>query len=160
MEGASIKVTSKRGVVTYVDPEVSMFLGFNTNQVGQNSAQFTYNGKSITYTYTVNDYIKGIQLTEPIKTEYEYKEELDLRGGFVQTIMASGATTIPQALNNTNTTGYNKNEVGIQLLTVSYEGKTTSFYVTVEDTTPPVITLNRDENEDAEGIVTIYSNRC
>jgi len=142
LAGASIKVTDERGNVSYVTPTEDMFEDFSTTTPNIKQILFTYNGTSIIYEYNVNDYITGIKVTSPNKVEYEYLEELDIEGGYVQTVMASGIESLKEYLTLDMISGYDNAKLGEQLVIVNYAGKQTTFKVTVKDSTKPVITLN------------------
>ena len=94
----------------------------------------TYSGKEATYKVTVSDYIKKIILTPPTKLVYEYGESLDLTGGNIKVITASGAESVVELTNKeVEITGYNSEQEGTQTITVTYKGFTQTFDVLVED---------------------------
>ena len=80
--------------------------------------------------------VESITITTPTKTEYTEGEELDLDGMKV-TAKYSDDTTKDIAVTDCEVTGYNKNEVGEQTVTVTYEGKTATFKVTVKEAEKP-----------------------
>ena len=83
---------------------------------------------------TVSDYIKKIILTPPTKLVYEYGESLDLTGGNIKVITASGAESVVELTNKeVEITGYNSEQEGTQTITVTYKGFTQTFDVLVED---------------------------
>ena len=98
----------------------------------------TYNAKDasgnkadkVKRTVIVEDYIKDIEVIKPTKTEYQYGENIDLNGAKVRIKYASGDTKTID-MKEDMITGYNKNKVGIQEITVTYEGKTAKFSVNV-----------------------------
>ena len=108
---------------------------FDSTKLGTRDLNVTYGGKTMTYEITVSDYVKGIILTAPTKLTYEYGEALDLTGGNIQKIMASGAQTSPVALSDSSVSisGYKPAQEGAQTITVTYEGHTETFGVMVED---------------------------
>ena len=89
-----------------------MFYGFSTQTVGLDSLYFTYEGETLIYTYNVEDYISSIELTLPSKLNYEYKEELDVTGGFVKKIMASGIEMPKEQMENSMISGFTSESVG------------------------------------------------
>ncbi len=117
-----------------ITTDSSMVSGYNPNKLGTQTVTITYGGQSTTYDVTVNDYVADITLVAPTKTTYNYGESLDLTGGTVQKVMASGATETAEALDSTMVSGYNASTVGAQTITVTYAGKTKTFNVTVNDT--------------------------
>ena len=108
---------------------------FNSNLLGTRNLKITYGGQVMNYEITVTDYIKGILLVPPTKQKYEYGEALDLTGGSVQKVMASGASTTPVVLSDSSVqlSAYNPNELGAQTIEVTYEGFKEDFGVIVED---------------------------
>lgn len=142
LTGASIKVTDERGNISYVTPTEDMFADFSTATPNTKQIFFTYNGTNIIYEYKVNDFISDILITPPTKLEYEYQEEFDIAGGQVQKVMASGVETIAERMTMDMLSGYHKEKLGQQIITVNYEGKQKTFKVTVKDSTKPVISIN------------------
>ena len=70
--------------------------------------------------------------TQPDKLEYKINEELDLKGLEVKAIYSDGSEGI---ITDYQITGYDKDRVGKQTITVSYQGKETTFTVLVSETT-------------------------
>lgn len=82
----------------------------------------------------VYDYkLEELVVTEPEKLEYIYGEELDLTGGEVARIMASGIKFAVSTLTSQMVSGYDPELEGVQAITVTYEGLTKTFNVTVFD---------------------------
>ena len=109
----------------------------NTLKVGTYTVSYTVSDKAgnvdtKTRTVKVFDYMTGIEVTKPTKTEYNYGEDLNLSGLSVKSVMKSGSKT-NIAINNCKITGYNKNKLGNQTITVSYNEKIATFQVTVKD---------------------------
>ena len=68
----------------------------------------------------------------PKKVTYVEGQELDLTGGVLTTVKDDGTTaSVPLTADNVTVTGYDKSTLGKQSLTVTYNGKTTTFDVTV-----------------------------
>ncbi|MEG2235579.1 MAG: DUF5011 domain-containing protein, partial [Clostridia bacterium] len=142
LSGSSIKITSIRGIVSYIMPTASMFKNFTTNRVGTNDTLVEYNGKIIgKYTYIVEDYIKDVLVNVP-KTTYEFNENFDFKNAYIKKVMASGATTIAEQLTqNMFINSYNKNVLGQQVIEIAYSGKIAYLTVYVVDTTKPIISF-------------------
>ena len=100
------------------------------------------------YEITVEDYVTGIILTPPTKLVYECGEELDLTGGKIEKVMASG-TKIDVALSDSSVSisGYDKTKAGSQTINVIYEGITKQFGVTVEDNVQSVTLIGTPKTE-------------
>ena len=133
---------------------------FDGTNLGTRNLKITYGGQTLTYEVNVEDFVTGIILISPTKNTYEYGESLDLTGGSVQKVMASGAATSPVELTDSsvNLSAFNSNQVGAQTIDVTYEGKTQSFAVVVEDNiqsillkTTPKTTYKFGESLDVTG---------
>jgi len=132
-----------KGVITIVRPSgpedkqitKEMVTGYDPTKLGQQELTIKYGGQELKYKVNVKDYVKGIVLTPPAKTKYEYGESLDLTGGNIQKIMASGTATTPIALTDSQVklSTFNPNKEGAQTINVAYEGFTEKFGVIVED---------------------------
>lgn len=108
----------------------------NTNKVG--TYQVTYNAKDasgnkaveVKRTVVVEDFLQKIEVTSPNKTTYQLGEAIDLSGGKINIVYASGKIT-SIAMEETMIRGYDANAIGTQTITVTYEGKEAIFMVTV-----------------------------
>ena len=142
LTGANIKVIDERGNISYVTPTEDMFVDFSTTTPNTKQIFFTYNGTNIIYEYHVSDFISDILVTQPTKVEYQYQEDFNVEGGYVQKVMASGVNTVQEKMTIDMLSGYDKEKLGEQIITVSYAGKQKTFKVTVKDLTKPVISIN------------------
>ena len=109
----------------------------NTLKVGTYTVSYTVSDKAgnvdtKTRTVKVFDYMTGIEVTKPTKKEYNYGEDLNLSGLSVKAVMKSGNKT-NVAINNCKITGYDKNKIGDQKVTVNYGGKAATFKVRVNN---------------------------
>ena len=134
LTGATISVVKGSGT-TNIPITDNMVSGYDPTTVGKQTVKVSYGGKDTTFEVTVKDYVKDITLTAPTKTEYKYGEALDLTGGKVQKVMASGAQEPAVDLTDSSVTvsKYNANKAGKQTITVEYEGIQKTFEVTVVD---------------------------
>ena len=134
LTGATISVVKGSGT-TDIPITDNMVSGYDPTTVGKQTVKVSYGGKDTTFEVTVKDYVKDITLTAPTKTEYKYGEALDLTGGKVQKVMASGAQEPAVDLTDSSVTvsKYNANKAGKQTITVEYEGIQKTFEVTVVD---------------------------
>ena len=134
LTGATISVVKGSGT-TDIPITDNMVSGYDPTTVGKQTVKVSYGGKDTTFEVTVKDYVKDITLTAPTKTEYKYGEALDLTGGKVQKVMASGVQEPAVDLTDSSVTvsGYNANKAGKQTITVEYEGIQKTFEVTVVD---------------------------
>ena len=134
LTGATISVVKGSGT-TDIPITDNMVSGYDPTTVGKQTVKVSYGGKDTTFEVTVKDYVKDITLTAPTKTEYKYGEALDLTGGKVQKVMASGAQEPAVDLTDSSVTvsRYNANKAGKQTITVEYEGIQKTFEITVVD---------------------------
>ena len=133
--GATISVVKGSGTIEIPVTE-DMVSGYDKEKLGEQTIKVTYGGEEATFKVTVKDYVKDIILVNPDKTEYQYGESLDLTGGSVQKVMASGAAVaaVPLTDDSVTLSTFNPNQSGIQTIKVTYEGKTKTFDVNVKDT--------------------------
>ncbi|MCI9038768.1 MAG: hypothetical protein HFJ29_02635 [Clostridia bacterium] len=136
ISGGELEITRPSGNVTIPVTMDMITSTFDPQNIAEQTVTIEYGGFTVEYQVNVKDYMTGIILTPPTKTEYEYGEALDLTGGTVQKVMASGAATTPVDLSDTTqvTLGtYDPTQEGAQTITVEYEGEQASFAVTVVD---------------------------
>ena len=135
LTGATICVVKGSGTIEIPVTE-DMVIGYDKEKLGEQTIKVTYGGEEATFKVTVKDYVKDIILVNPDKTEYQYGESLDLTGGSVQKVMASGAAVaaVPLTDDSVTLSTFNPNQSGIQTIKVTYEGKTKTFDVNVKDT--------------------------
>ena len=135
LTGATISVVKGSGTIEIPVTE-DMVSGYDKEKLGEQTIKVTYGGEKATFKVTVKDYVKDIILVNPDKTEYQYGESLDLTGGSVQKVMASGAAVaaVPLTDDSVTLSTFNPNQSGIQTIKVTYEGKTKTFDVNVKDT--------------------------
>ena len=145
------------GVITVVRPSGTeekqiteeMVTGYEPTKIGAQELTITYGGQELKYKVNVKDYITGIILTPPTKVKYEYGEALDLTGGNVQEVMASGVTTSKVALTDSQITinGYNPKQEGAQTIDVIYKGQKEQFGVIVENNIQSIIMKTTPKTE-------------
>ena len=135
LTGATISVVKGSGTIEIPVTE-DMVSGYDKEKLGEQTIKVTYGGEEATFKVTVKDYVKDIILVNPDKTEYQYGESLDLTGGSVHKVMASGAAVaaVPLTDDSVTLSTFNPNQSGIQTIKVTYEGKTKTFDVNVKDT--------------------------
>ena len=133
--GGKITATRTSGKTETINITTSMVTGYKPNQLGNQTLTVTYKGKTATYSIHVEDYVKDMELVKPNKLIYKIGESIDLTGGQVKTIMASGVATSPVAMTNANVkiVGFDSNSEGAKLIKVTYQGITKTFGITVID---------------------------
>ena len=86
----------------------------------------------------------AISVTPPTKTEYlEGKEQLDVTGGKL-TLTYNNETTEVIDLTTDMVNGFDNTKIGKQTLTVTYQGKTTTFEVEIIAVTVPFRDVDKD----------------
>ena len=163
--GKVTTVMASTAAGTTVNMTDDMITEFTTSTEGAKELTVTYKGFTKKFSITVSDAITGIAIQAPTKLEYKYGEELDLTGATVTVNKESGATLAPIAMTLDMVSGYNKNKLGNQTLTVTYSGKTNTFNVDVIDwdkelriTQMPKTTYEYNEDLNVEnGKVAIYT---
>ena len=120
LTGLSLKVETDSGNITYVPVTAGMVSGYNPKQLGNQTLNITYDGVVNTVSVNVVDYVKDITLNAPTKNQYKIGESLDLTGGSISEVMASGATGNTIALKPGMVTGFDSTTEGKKTLTVSY----------------------------------------
>jgi hypothetical protein len=137
--------------------------GYNKNSTGEQLLTVTVGGRTATFQVTVNqaELVSIMVTTPPTKTVYAKGEDLDLIGLVVNGTNTNGSTNA-ETITAANVSGYNKDTLGEQTLTVTVNGKTASFKVTVNAavlvsivvTTPPTKTAyTKGETLDITGMV-------
>ena len=140
--------------------------GYNSNQIGNQTLTITYQGKTLTFEVIVKNEVNNITIkTNPTKTTYIKGESLDLSGGVITASYEDKTTAdIPMTSSEVQITGYNASKTGKQTITVTYQGRQTTFEVTVKNdiekieikTKPSKITYIKGEALDVTGgIITV-----
>ena len=132
LSGLSVKAVMKSGNKTNVAINNCKITGYDKNKLGNQAITVRYNEKIATFQVTVKDYITNLEIVEPTKKEYNYGEDLNLSGLSVKAVMKSGNKT-NIAINNCKITGYDKNKIGDQTVTINYGGKAATFKVRVNN---------------------------
>ena len=106
--------------------------GYDTNKLGAQTVTVTYKGKTASFGITVvAKEITGITVTSrPSKLSYAYGEALDTAGLAVSAVYNDGTT---KTVTGYTLSGYSASVSGSQYVTVTYQGFTAGFYVTVGD---------------------------
>ncbi len=101
--------------------------GFDSSKPGNQTVTVTYEGKSISFDVKVNNpALTGITAASK-KDSYNYGERLKL------TVTASYADGSKVEISNYQVSGYNSKEAGIQTITVTFEGKTCTLDIVVNE---------------------------
>ena len=82
--------------------------------------------------------LEALEITAPTKMQYEAGEDLNLDGMKVAAKYSDG-TTEEVPVEDCKISGYDKNKVGKQTVTVTYEGAQAVFTVTVKEKEEPIV---------------------
>ena len=129
LSGAVITATYTSGSVEDIQVTADMVSGYDPNKTGPQTLTVTYAGKTVTFTVTVEaKTLTGISITKkPDKLTYLEGESFD-KAGMVVTASYNNGTS--ETVTDYQVSGYNSTP-GTKTITVSYQGKTASFTVTV-----------------------------
>ena len=129
-DGSSKVLTSNQYAVETENVDMSV--------AGTKTITVSFGGKSTTFTVTVNAApvtLVSIEIkTNPNKTTYTTGEELDTTGLVLIATYSDQSTK--EITTGFSTSGYNKNVSGTQTITVTFNGKTATFQVTVNEGQP------------------------
>lgn len=114
--------------------------GFNNTSLGTKNITLTYRGFTTTFDVTivaaeVEKVLESIIIkTNPTKLSYLIGEDLELEGGIITATYSNGdKEEILMTDSRVIVTGYDKNKVGTQTLTVNFQNKLTILTVTVKE---------------------------
>ena len=121
-------------VLSAGDYEVS---GFDSSTAGEKTITVTYQDKTTTFTVNVKEAapvvtLESITVTGPTKTEYKIGDELDLAGLVVTAHYSDGSY---QEVTDYEVSGFDSAAAGEKTVTVTYQGETVSFKITVKEDT-------------------------
>lgn len=138
-----MKITYQDGKTVTVDATTKMLSELNINQAGSQTVHLTYGGVKSTETITIEvlkkqlDHIKVNAL--PNKTTYVQGQPLDLTGGSITLFYNNGSND--DIAMNLAEIDYDIEKTGTVTVTVSYQGKTDTFDITVLEKQIKSITL-------------------
>ena len=109
--------------------------GFDSSSLGEKTITVTYkeDNKTVSTTFKIEiieKEVKDIVLTPPTKVKYVEGQSLDLTGGKV-IVSYNDDTSEEIDLTSDMISGYDKDHLGKQTITVTYQGKTATFEVEV-----------------------------
>ena len=134
LTGGTIEITKESGAKEIINMTSSMVSGYNSKIIGNQILTVTYEGITQQFSVNVKDYIAKLKVIPPTKTKYEYGEDIDLTGGKVSLVTASGKIEETVDLTAAMISGFESKKEGTQNINVSYKGFNSSFNVNVKDT--------------------------
>lgn len=133
--------------------------GYNPKDIsGPQTLKVKYQGAETSYTVTVSDFVYKLGIKAPTKDKYPVGAEisdLDLTGGEVWEITASGKTQNRVAITADMITSFDSSIPGTTQVEVTYKGSLDSFTVKIEDNIKDVQILNgptKDEYKYGENL--------
>ena len=144
LSGGKVTLYYNDGTEEEIDLTENMVTGFDNTRVGQQELTVTLGEK--TDSFHVQIQAKSLTsiavTTQPVKTQYrQNRDELNVTGGKL-TLSYNNDTTDEIDLTLAMVTGFENATVGTKTLTVTYQGKTTTFTVEVVEYSGPAV----DEN--------------
>ena len=112
--------------------------GFDSSTAGEKTITVTYQDKTAAFKVTVKETekpvvtLESITVSGPNKTEYKIGEELDLTGLVVIAHYSDGSY---QEVTDYEVSGFDSAAAGEKTVTVTYQGETVSFKITVKEDT-------------------------
>lgn len=133
VSGGVLSVKLNDGSTIEKEITIDMCSGYDMNVLGEQTVTVTYNGFTASFDITVNSKsISNISIkSEPTKTTYVEGNSIDVTGGEI-TVHYDNGTSEDKEITADMCSGYNMNSVSTQAVTVNYNGKTTSFNITVD----------------------------
>ena len=169
--GAILRLTYDNGTTEKIPMTAEMVSGFDNTIVGTNRIKVQYGGFETSFNVTViaRSLVSIAVSKMPTKTEYlEGKDEFSPSGGEL-TLTYNNGTSKTVDMKDAAFTGFDNSTPGVQTVTVSYGGKTTTLKVTVTEKTLEKIELTtlpsktqylegKDKLQKDGGIITLYYN--
>jgi hypothetical protein len=145
--GLVVTGTYSDGTIKRETVNLSNVSGYDATTVGQQTVTVTVNGKTATFSVTVNAtgvaILQSIAITsQPTKTVYTQGEALN-PGGLVVTGAYSDGTTKTEYVYDIS--GYNVNTVGQQTVTVTVGDKIATFTITVKIIAAFIVNVNLED---------------
>lgn len=131
--GGRVTLYYTNGTSKTIDMTNDMVSGFDNTRVGSQTLTVSYEGKTAFFsvTITARTALRIAVTTLPAKTSYlEGKDKLDVAGGRITVYYNSGPSEVLD-MTAAMVSGFDNNKVGDQTLTVTYNGKTATFNVTI-----------------------------
>ena len=141
LAGSSIKVVMEDGTTENVNITKDMVSGYNKTKPGQQMITVKYTdekGNEFTGYFSVTvgeDYIKEIKFNAPTKRQYRIGDSIDLTGGYIAEVYASGKLGNKYELTNSMISGFDSTTPGTKTIKVKFEDNTYTYTVNVEDRT-------------------------
>ena len=133
LSGGKLKVTYNDNTTETIDMTNVQTTGFDNSTLGTKTITVTYEGKTATFNVSIveKQATKIEVITKPTKLSYiQNYETLNLSGGKLK-VTYNDNTTETIDMTNVQTTGFDNSTLGTKTITVTYEGKTATFELTI-----------------------------
>lgn len=153
-EGMTVVVFFDNGTYMYIDPQYINFSGFDMYKIGKQTVTAEYGGKQDSFEITVvTKDVAGIELdTSEVKTEFVEGNDFSNEGLKVYLVYNNGTKILLS--DGYEVTGYSKNTVGTQMITVKYGDFNASYEIDVIEK----ITEKLEISFDGEELIVVKGN--
>ena len=165
LAGGSVKIHMEDGTIKTVPLTNNMVTGYDKTKPGQQMLKVTYTSEDNKkyegyFKVTVGeDYIKDTKFVAPTKKEYRIGDTIDLAGGSITEVYASGKLGNKYELTNSMISGFDSTTPGTKQITVTFNNKKYNYNITVKDKTlgisiktlPNKLEYKKGENLDLTG---------
>ena len=133
LTGGKIVTNYLNGDAPVINITSDMISGYNKNTAGTQTITVTHEGKTTAFTVEVIvNAVTSITVdTQITKKTYYVGENLDITDGKIVVNYLNGESSVID-ITAAMISGYNKNNAATQTITITYEGKTTTFTVLVK----------------------------
>ncbi|MCH5171592.1 MAG: bacterial Ig-like domain-containing protein [Erysipelotrichales bacterium] len=143
VNGGKIKINYSNGTSEIIDMDITMVSTIpDMTQVGTKKILVEYEGETTSYFITIKEVpvvITSIEIEKTPKSEFEYDEGFSVDGGKIKINYSNGTSTIVDMNISMILNIPDMTQAGTKEIIVEYEGKTTSYVITVKEE-PVVIT--------------------
>ena len=165
LAGGTIKIHMEDGTIKTVPLTDKMVTGYDKTKPGQQMLKVTYTSEDNKkyegyFKVTVGeDYIKDTKFVAPTKKQYRIGDTIDLAGGSITEVYASGKLGNKYELTNSMISGFDSTTPGTKQITVTFNNKKYNYSITVKDKTlgisiktlPNKLEYKKGENLDLTG---------
>ena len=165
LAGGTVKIHMEDGTIKTVPLTDKMVTGYDKTKPGQQMLKVTYTSEDNKkyegyFKVTVGeDYIKDTKFVAPTKKQYRIGDTIDLTGGSITEVYASGKLGNKYELTNSMISGFDSTTPGTKQITVTFNNKKYNYSITVKDKTlgisiktlPNKLEYKKGENLDLTG---------
>ena len=165
LAGGTVKIHMEDGTIKTIQLTNNMVTGYDKTKPGQQMLKVTYTSEDNKkyegyFKVTVGeDYIKDTKFVAPTKKEYRIGDTIDLAGGSITEVYASGKLGNKYELTNSMISGFDSTTPGTKQITVTFNNKKYNYSITVKDKTlgisiktlPNKLEYKKGENIDLTG---------